>query len=113
VPYEKGSKAYYQVERHPAPIAFCHAFARLRRHLSVNSLRRMVRSILWRREGLGPWVSRRRSRAREFKRKPSSLSRGTEGSNLSLSSGESRANLSSSISCRRRCAVGVAVADID
>jgi len=37
---------------------------------------------------------------------------GTEGSK-SLSSGESRANLSSPISCRRRCAVGVAVADID
>jgi hypothetical protein len=56
VPYEKGSKAYCQVERHPAPVPFCHASARLRRHLSVNSLRLMVRSILWRREGLGPWV---------------------------------------------------------
>ena len=38
---------------------------------------------------------------------------GTGSSNPVPSSGESRANLSSSISCRRRCAVGVAVADID
>jgi len=38
---------------------------------------------------------------------------GTGSSNPFPSSRESRANLSSSISCRRRCAVGVAVADID
>jgi hypothetical protein len=39
-----------------------------------------------------------------------SLSRGTEGSNPPPSSGESRANLSSSISCRRRCAVAAGFA---
>jgi hypothetical protein len=26
VPYEKGSKAYCQVERHRSPVGFCHAF---------------------------------------------------------------------------------------
>jgi hypothetical protein len=41
---------------------------------------RMVRQILWRSErGSDRWVSWRRSRARAFKRKPSSLSRGDRG----------------------------------
>jgi hypothetical protein len=83
-----------------------------------------------RRGGYGPGEDRRPDRAVEIadrrwcasepplesRIKPSRRvgpSRGTDGSNPSPSSGESRANLSSSISCRRRCAVGVAVADID
>ena len=83
-----------------------------------------------RRGGYGPGGDRRPDRAVEIadrrwcasepplesRIKPSRRvgpSRGTDGSNPSPSSGESRANLSSSISCRRRYAVGVAVADID
>jgi transcriptional regulator with XRE-family HTH domain len=54
----------------------------------------LARALL---HGFGPWVSLRRSRAGEFKRKPSSLSRGTEGSNPSSSSviGAAAAGISS------------------
>jgi hypothetical protein len=72
-----------------------------------------------------PWAPRRRSRAGAFSGdgpcsagqrcaayRAAQIIRIPRGAAW-LSSGESRANLSSSISCRRRCAVGVAVADID
>ena len=38
--------------------AFCHGFAGLRRHLSVNSLRRIGKpDSVAERDGLGPWIS--------------------------------------------------------
>ena len=55
-----------------------------------------VRQARWRSErGWNVSLSQRTSQAGEFERKPSSLSRGTEGSNLAPSRGESIANLTS------------------
>jgi hypothetical protein len=62
---------------------------------ATPSLRRIGKAgSVAERKGLGPWVSLREgSQAGEFERKPSSLSRGTEGSNPPPSSSESIANL--------------------
>src|SRR5260370_38066919 len=53
---ESGSKAYCQIGRQRAPIAFCRGFAGLRRHMSGHSLRRLRQAgSVAERKGHRPW----------------------------------------------------------